>query len=373
MAALWFAALAAAVAQPAGEAPLDSQAGSATADPTEHVALEVPGPADHVGGGAVDLEIEEDKSELTFSYDWAGRTQIVRSDNPHYATVRQSTFGAELSIPIGGGDNLLTSETFDGLSDGPSLSLSFTQFRARSYDMFDRRLNSRIGAVIDRAVRECLAQVAAGTAPDMTEAGCRLGGDEPYRAFLERFGGLSIAGLNRLVMPRVWGWGIEGTVGYDRFEYRTPVTLAENSETEIQYSVRAYAVLFPSDAVSSLTVSARYERSYEARDDEILCPAVVANANEDCVSAPSGPPNSIEKLPLEIIYRRVLPRVDGLGTFAIAPRAGYDALNDEFEAEFALYLRPIRDIRILPGASITYNSRNDEVVVGLFLRQSFAF
>jgi hypothetical protein len=81
----------------------------------------------------------------------------------------------------------------------------------------------------------------------------------------------------------------------------------------------------------------------------------------------------VEKLQFELEYRRVFDSIPGLGTFAIAPRVAFDAMSGEYEAELPIYLRPTGTNRILPGLTISYDSRHDEVIVGLFLRRTFNF
>ena len=345
-----------------------------TGESTIPPALAVPGQtADVISDGTIDFDINEKKSEMVLGYSWGGRNQSIEPDR-RTAVVLQNRFNASLTLPLGGADNLLTREAFDGLSDGPSLSLSWTSFGTRSADPWDRALNPALGPIADASGQRCIAAVRAGQVADYTEQRCRDNMTiRPNYDFVQQFSGLSTARLNRALFSPVTGYGIEASIGVNQFKYRTPVTLAENSETRRQFSIRAFGILFPSDGVSMLTGSARYESSYEAQDDQILCRAVVANPNDDCVSGPPGPPERVEKLQFEIEYRRVFDPIPGLGRFAIAPRVALDAMSGEYEAELPIYLTPSGTNRILPGLTISYDSRHDEVIVGLFLRRTFNF
>lgn len=361
----------------AAQGGTDAAPPSATSQPyvsaTSVPASDVPGrTADVISGGAFDLDINEKKSEMTLSYAWGAHIQWNDAQNRQAEAV-QNAFTAELTLPLGGGDNLLTREAFNGLADGPSLSLSWTSFGMRAGDPMDAQRNPMIARYAREAAQVCEAGVQAGSVTDFTVEQCRLYATRPERVFLRRFSGRSIPELNRAMLSLVTGYGIEASVGTDRFNFRTPVTLAENSATRRQFSVKAYGILFPPDGVSMLTGSARYESSYEALDDQILCRAVVVNANDDCVSAPPGPPNHVEKLQLEVQYRRVFSEIPSLGRFAIAPRVAFDALNNDYELELPIYLIPSGTNRILPGFTISYDSRHDEVVLGLFLRRAFSF
>jgi hypothetical protein len=289
------------------------------------------------------------------------------------ANVIQDAISVDLTLPLGGADNLLTREAFDGLADGPSLSLSWTSFRTRTSDPLDLKRNPRAARITRDAAARCEAQVKAGQAEDYTIEKCRLHENRWERNFVRRFSGLSIPDLNRLVLSPVLGFGLEGSAGLNRFRYRTPLTLAENSDTKPQFSIKAYGILFPRDGVSMLTGSALYENGYEAQDDQILCRAVIINPNDDCKSAAPGAPNNTEKLQFELEYRRVFPPIPGLGRFAIAPRVAFDALSNDYELELPIYLTPAGTDRLLPGVTISYDSRHDEVIFGLFLRRSFKF
>jgi len=338
-------------------------------------ALDVPGrTADVIGQGAMDVSINEKKSETALTYSWRGRVQSTSSDNVT-ARVDQSHFSARITVPLGGNDNLLAREAFDGLADGPSLTLSWTSFGTQSVDPWNRTLNPRLGPVADEAERQCLIRVNSTTPPagfDATKCHDQANDLVNYD-FLRTFSGLSIARLNRAVFSPVSGYGIEGSIGRTRFNYRTPVSLAQNTELRRQFSVKAYGILFPRDGVSMLTGSARYENGYEAQGNQILCRAVVANPNDDCVSAAPGPPRHVEKLQLEVEYRRTFEPIPGLGRFAIAPRIAIDAMSGEYEAELPIYLRLEGAGPLLPGLTISYDSRHDEVVLGLFLRRTFSF
>ncbi|HEX8668722.1 MAG TPA: hypothetical protein VF727_10165 [Allosphingosinicella sp.] len=336
-------------------------------------ATDVPGETlNLVSGGAADLEIDPKKSELTLGYAWAARLQEVEADG-FTANVVKDSVSVELTLPLGGGDNLLKREAFDGLADGPSLSFSWTRFQTRSGDPWDLGRNARLRRIVADTVALCKQQVEAGQAEDYTFEKCERSGEMPTNPFLRRFPVMSIAALNRALLSPVSGFGIEASIGADRYEHRTPVTLAENRNTKVQYSAKAYAILFPSDGVSMLTASVSYENSYEAKDETVLCRAVIADPRADCVKASSGPPTNVEKLPLELEYRRTFQSIKGLGQFAIAPRAAFDALSNDYELELPIFLKLAGRNTIVPGASVSYDSRHGEVIFGFFLRKPFKF
>jgi hypothetical protein len=330
------------------------------------VAASPPGRSlDFIAGPAVALDISETKSNLTLTYNLVRRTE--RSiENGRALELRRNALRFEASLPIGGTDNLLSGDTFDGLADGASLGVSWSSFGATARDRFD---DAPFQQVMERAVERC----ATSTNPPPPPEGCEIYRTHPRAAFARTYSGYSPARINQTLLSSSGAFGLEARVGFKVFSYRTPVTLVENSVTRPQFSLKAHGSYFPSDGVSAVTASFEYQNEFEARHEQILCHAVIVNANDDCVNARSGPPNNVEKLLFALEYRRVLGGPTQLGQFAIAPQATFDAVNNEFEISLPIYLRPRGDLGFLPGVTISYNSEHDEVTVGVFLKRSFSF
>lgn len=316
---------------------------------------------DIVDGGTIALDIKEDESELSLGWSWS---DMAREPAASGVGLTRRTYRIGFELPVGGGDNIADSETIDALDNGANVSAALTWFGTKSRDNLDSPAFARIMNIArERCKRD--------PAHEMTPEQCA--NHRPAQAFAIRYSGLGEATVNRTLLSPAYALGIEGRIGVNRFDYRTPVTLAESSETKFQFAAKVYGSVLPSDGLSMFTGSIEYQSAYEARDEEILCPAVVANPNSDCVKAAPGAPEEVEKLLLAADYRRVLGTIARLGEIAISPKASFDALSDEFEIELPLYLKPTRDIGFMPGVSVTYNSEKDDVVLGIFLRQSFSF
>jgi hypothetical protein len=349
--------------------PLASSARAPVVNP-----VPVPSPpgrtVDIVSGGDISLDVSEKKSELTLGYSWVGRSQQIVGAGGRELRLARSTLNLELSLPVGGTDNLLSRDTFDGLADGPSLSFSWTWFGTRSAD---RLGNARFSRITEAARARCLQGLGPPDAERLSAERCNFRADHRTVDFAQDYSGLSEGVINRAILSPGHAVGIEASVGFNVFDYRTPQTLVEHSDTRPQFSVKIYGSFFPADAISAWTLSAEYQNGFEAQDDQILCPAVVANPNDDCVRAPPGPPRNTESLQFALEHRRVLGSIPSLGEIAIAPQGTYDAISNEFELSLPVYLRLERDLGLLPGVSVTYNSEKDHVVIGLFLKRSFGF
>ncbi|HEV2818419.1 MAG TPA: hypothetical protein VGW40_14500 [Allosphingosinicella sp.] len=323
------------------------------------------GPLNLFEGADFALNIDEKKSEATFSLAWVFDDRDP-SENRRRVRISRTTLNLGLTLPVGGADNLFDSGTFDAFAEGPTITfgLSWYGWTSRAPE----RLNSpAFRRLMDEAVQRCLENPGEGRTRDYCE---------PYRtrnetSFAEQYTGSPARVLRALGSPAN-GFGIQGELGFDRFEYRTPLTLAENSRTEPNFSATAAYFHFPADGVSLFSLSLTYENHFKARDEEILCRPVVADPNDDCVNAPSGPPRNVERLAPGVEYRRNIGGIPGLGSFGIAPQASYDVIGDHYRLELPIYLTPEGDPDFLPGISLAYDSEDHDFVIGLFLRKRFS-
>ena len=168
------------------------------------------------------------------------------------------------------------------------------------------------------------------------------------------------------------GVDLSAELGFDLFDYRTPLTLAEHRRTEPNLSATASLFYFAPGGTSLAALTLTYENAFEAQDSEILCRPVIADPNDDCVDAPGGPPGNVERLLLGAEYRLSIGTVRGLGSFGIAPQGSYDVIGDHYRVELPIYLTPDGESSFLPGISFSYDSEDDDFVVGIFLRRRFS-
>jgi hypothetical protein len=315
-------------------------------------------------GADVALEISEEDSEMTLGYAWDRVRRTVTGDG-RGVRISHSTLNLKLTLPVGGADNLLSSKTFDGFAAGPKIGVGWTWFGWTSRDRFDE---AAFGKIMNAAVRRC----KDGDGPKkLTEEECSRYEGRPNRRFAIDYSGVSEARINSTLLNSALGFGVQGKLGFDVFDYRTPATLDENSQTLPNFTATASVFYFPSDGISLLSGFIEYENSFEAQDAEILCRPVVVVPNDDCASAAPGPPSNVETLSPGIEYRRVLGSVAGLGKFAIAPLAKYDVIGHTYKVELPIYLSPEGDSDFLPGLSLSYDSGDEGFVVGVFLKKTF--
>jgi hypothetical protein len=317
-------------------------------------------PMSLIRGGDISLDISETKSEATFEYAWDNPTRRVTADCQG-VRITNTTLSIGVTLPIGGADNLLDSDTFDAFASGPSLSFNFTWFG------FTSRINERLDSpayarLMQRAVARCLENPGEG----MTPSDCELYRTRPEPSFVERYLGVPAPTSGAI------GIDLSAEFGFDLFDYRTPLTLAEHRRTEPNFTGTASLFYFPPGGVSLAALTVTYENAFEALDEEILCQAVIAVPNDDCVKAAPGRPRNVERLLIGAEYRLNIGEVRGLGSFGIAPQAGYDVIGDHYRLELPIYLTPEGESSFLPGISFSYESEDDDFVVGIFLRKRFS-
>lgn len=320
---------------------------------------------DYFKGGSVALEVAEKKSSLTLGYQLVHHCTRGSEDNLSYRT-RHEAYKIELSLPLGGSDNLLDSKTFGGLGDGAGLTVAYTLFGTSNRDRFD---DPPFRAFVAQALANCLAQ--AEQEADRTK--CETDAAHPRTDFVRQYSRASEAAINRAILSPGWAVGVEGGVGLNQFKYQAPLTLEAGRTTKPYYSLKVYGAYFPADAMSAFTLSGEYRNTYKAQDDEILCRSPVVKPNEDCVKAAPGAPRHGDALLVAAEYRRVLGKLPHVGQVALAPQATLDTLSGDYELSLPVYITPTRNIGVLPGFSITYSSKERDWVFGVFLKQTFGF
>lgn len=308
------------------------------------------------------IEVDADKSSTVIGYGG-----YVGSPGGN-AGGTDLTWSLSAEFPVGGKDNLASSDTLDRLSGGPKVSLAFN-FLFSGSDSFAldnykfRELN-----------REALAACRAETGPDKpTEQQCQSGYELPNEDFIRTHLPQAELRMNRIVLGGYSTLGIEASIGTEKFDFVTPGTLAESSKRHVTWSVGAGFAHYPDDAVSAIKFDAEYSRAPEELSEAVVCKTVIVTPADDCVNALSRAPVLEDALTLKGEYRRFFPFRNGKGGIGAALTAGYDVLSDDWQAELPIYFSIPGKSAILPGITVGYKSKDDKVTVGLFLKTAFSF
>ncbi len=380
---LTLAAVAAIAASPSGVALAQS-----TADP---IPPADGGPIDPFGSlGRQQFEItagtEDDTASLALELGrW--RIQPSRAGGGNAARRGTDTLNLILSAPLNGGEEAAPA-TLDGLADGTRIALRW----GRRIGYIPLEVPARAEAIYERAQAECRRAADAQNAQHIEELGpspssaAREAVDVIHRAALAECED-PIGGSQNLIaehLPReerryiaeflpadARQFGFEVAVSRSRFEFVDAQTLAEGSERHVEWSASAFYNQYLRRSKTAFTVSATYQRAYEAADEEIFCPAATALPVR-CVQARGAPPERDNNLLLSAGLRHQFMSDGRLLNVAVAPLVTYDALDDVWGVDLPIYFVPNSDGGLTGGVRFGYRSdRENEFSVGIFIGAAF--
>lgn len=123
---------------------------------------------------------------------------------------------------------------------------------------------------------------------------------------------------------------------------------------------------------TALTLSASYQRGYEAAEEQRICPPGVTDPSADCIDGRAAAPARDENLLLSAGLRHQFMRDGRLLNLAVAPLVTYDAIDDVFGVDVPIYMMPDADSGLTGGVRFGYRSdRENEFSVGLFVGVAF--
>lgn len=166
----------------------------------------------------------------------------------------------------------------------------------------------------------------------------------------------------------VWLAGLTAEVGHAEYEFLTPGTFAEQTETETPWSVGAFVSVQPLSTTSLFTLRIQQQRAYEAADERTVCIA----GNPVCLTGPLGPPVKDTKEIASFEYRQLLS-----GRFGFSLTSSYDFANDVAGVDLPVYF--IGGDGYGGGVRLAYerddddtDGDKDEWKIGVFVSKSFA-
>lgn len=269
-----------------------------------------------------------------------------------------------ISVPVGGGDDVLDKATLDKLGGGTKFSGSVTFL---SYNSDPTRLGSPafIG-LMNSAKAAC--ELKAKTEPE--QAACNYFGPSPDY-ILTHTPSARLA-MNRALYSGYWSGGLKGSVSLNRYKWVDAGTLLANQSNPTAYSATLWAVYYPADAVSAWKLEGEYSSASEQADPEIICKTVVVVAKDDCVSAAPTAPIRKQAFVVRGEYRRFFPFAKGKGGIGVAVTGSVDTTNGDYGFEVPVFLALPGTSDIMPGIKVGYGSKDDEVTISLFIKTAFS-
>ena len=179
--------------------------------------------------------------------------------------------------------------------------------------------------------------------------------------------------MNRAVYPGYWSFGLQGSVGSEKFEFVTPGTLLEGDRRMTSYAATLGIGYYLPDAVTAIKFAAEYSSGPESLDKAVVCKSVVVTPADDCKFALPRAPIREDSLILRGEIRRFFPFSNGKGGIGAAITGSVDTLTGDHAFELPIYLSLPGSSPVLPGLVFGYNSEDDKFTAGLFLKTSFKF
>jgi hypothetical protein len=310
-----------------------------------------------INGADFTVEVDEEESSSTLTF---GGFSSIQTDNGGSQAKRDTAWSIGLAVPIGGADDLSDEDIFEKLTDGIALkaNLSTFWFTSAADALIDGNGPFRT-QIMPEAIRRCEA----------LETDKSLCDQLPNPQFARKY--LNDNRVNRSLFSTMWRIGADAEIKLDRFTVLDSQTIAENDQIKPTFSAGIYGAAYPSDAKSAVVVRAGYENSFEAEDDGVVCKPVVVIVSDDCGVGVTDEPVNVEQLNLSFEYRQAFELGSGSTSIAFAPKFEIDAIGGEWTGSVPVYLLLDTDLPFQPGFSIDYDSEDDDVSFGIFIRTNF--
>lgn len=304
----------------------------------------------------LDVDEEEAKSTIVFG----GFSSSQFEDGNASQAKRDTAWSLGLTVPVGGGNDLFDKNIFDTITDGISLSANISTFWFSSAaDALNDPNGPFRSHIMPEAISRCQAVETEATGCDQM----------PDPQFARKY--LNDNRVNRSLFSTMWRLGADAEVTLNRFTTLDAATLLESEATKPGFSAGIYGAAYPSDARSAFVLRAGYENTFEADDPKVVCKPVILNVDTDCANGIVAAPANVERLNLSLEYRQAFEIGSGSNALALAPKFEVDALGGEWTASMPVYLLLDSELPFTPGISVNYESEDDEVDVGIFLRATF--
>jgi hypothetical protein len=348
------------------------------------------GPTDRFGGiSAQQIEVTAGTGDdsASIGLQLSGERKL-RDGKANTVTAYFEQFSMIVSTPFDG-KNDAAPTTLDGLANGTKLTLRWGQFGGSA------RLD--IAADAERIFEEAQA-ICRGKAGDhFIRSSADLGPnpDPEQRTAVEKARDDEIKECNNpengsesLIVTHLSGklgayheaqlpgdsfdWGFETAVGYKKFDYVDPTTLAAHDARKAQFSAKGYYTRYLRGSSTAISASVGYERAYKAADEEILCPAGIGTTPVTCTSASPAAPTLDEGVLVALGLRHRFRRGDGtIAPIAIAPQVTWDALDNVVGVDVPLYFLSDGDSGLKGGVRVGWRSDTKKVSFGVFIGSGF--
>lgn len=165
-------------------------------------------------------------------------------------------------------------------------------------------------------------------------------------------------------------YGIEGTAGVDSYSFLDSDAFEIIETNRTSWEVSGFYGFITPDGNHSFRAKAVYGKTWELPEETELCRTFVETMEEKCLMGAAGVPISDHTGVFSIESRHRLDLIDGQ-QIAFAPQATYRLDDDSFGVELPVYLTADDDGNLSGGIKLGYNSKDDDVAIGVFIGVPF--
>lgn len=273
------------------------------------------------------------------------------------------TYSISLSAPLDDDADFTSPLTLDGLSNAASIKLQLSQLVVPAVPFADEGTDN--GPICERMRAEARRRKPGEAAPpcDTFNVNDLLGADDARRF-----------NAARNVVPKALIYrGLSGRVGYKKYSFYDPNTLAKGELDRTPWRVAAFWSWIGGHQDWSVTADYVHEVSFEQAPTKTACLAGTGPVLS-CVSGPLARTERVTRDILSLEARFAFgPRALGIvqPKWGLAPKAVYDANNDEWAVGLPVYL--FGDSSGLTGGiRADWESKAHDIIVGVFLTKTFS-
>ena len=276
---------------------------------------------------------------------------------------RFSTFALTASAPLNKSDDKTDLATLDSLSNAFTLSFKYTQLTVpdKRNPQLDVEENAKLFDSICASMRENFKSRTGANDEAAEKRTCDTANvkqDAPDR-LLE---------FKRLFWDPNgfrWLWGMEGTVGYENFDYKDPNTFESKDENKVPWAGKMFGGLFLNRWNALLTFGGEYQNSYKDAAKQTICPAGGGSGPVVCQTDSFGEPDDDDR---KLLFLEARKTILGAG---VSLKVTRDFDQDTTGVDVPVYL--IRNPKggLAGGVRGGWRSDTDDLEFGVFVGSSF--
>lgn len=293
-------------------------------------------------------------------------SSIQPKNNSDSSTAQFTTLSLTASSPIDSDESVTDIATLDGLIDSTRLTLRFNQFFLSGIVDPGDPENSEL---LEEARKICrIVGIEDGCNVTQVEEGLA---DSSLELSSEEQKEISDTFFNLGFKPNSWnfGYSLEGSVGFENFEFTNAETQEQEDESRVPWSVGAsFNFNPPTDIPLLVTFGVEYQEAFSPSGTQTVCPPSDGINPVTCTTGVFGEPISSERLLLSLDGRfKILDK-------GISLRVTHDLENSATGIDLPIFLIPDREGNLNGGVRLGWTNVEDDndFSVGLFVGSSFS-